>query len=380
MRYTIFNLGGPGWIRDVLKVEIRVDDSVPVVKDESPYAGVAGEIQDGLVPCLSSAGRLDGIVTIAAPEGHRVWYESIDITIEQVAATLDPFVSTVLSTHTESVRGGGYVENSIYTPFSLELQPYFLLATYSGKSFGIRHIVTVQINRPWYTFPVKSAGTPLHLTRTKESYVPAVVPLRRLHETSITTAPPSESIPSDRHPTAQDFTLADDTGTSVNISQVSAYTEEVTRRKFTGQLPGGGSCSIVLTPGGPVIQSEDLLDVAVSVQEGDIPLHRVAVALIKRETPGASIGGIVSESTVTQTDVVGAVTEKNIESLTAGVEVSIDLAKFNLDPSFVVHKKDSQEDDWSLRYVLRLAVWDREGCEFWFSTELVIVDDHKRLW
>lgn len=188
---------GPGWFVDPCDVRISLDDSPtpgsgpssgpgpgrgpPLLRDAG--AGGDGEVfsdpwyaYDGSMSLFCGRDAVvSGAVTVTTSTGAQVQHLGIKVIIEEYIHFMDPYVPTRLKYICDTISEEGYVTGEVTYPFRLPLDKLseaasqhansstvkgeypnltHWLNSYNGNSFAIRHILKVEVYRPWYTFNI----------------------------------------------------------------------------------------------------------------------------------------------------------------------------------------------------------------------------------
>lgn len=148
----MFNLGGPGWFADVLN--ITIDLQGPRIEEDGESYIIPWHPYKGSVIMCDVASKISGRVIITAPAPHKIWHYGVKVQIEEYAHFTDPFVSTDYITYEEKIANEGYIVGSTEFNFEIDLLKSNACwhESYNGKSFGLKHTLTVTVQRPWYTF------------------------------------------------------------------------------------------------------------------------------------------------------------------------------------------------------------------------------------
>ena len=169
----IFNVGGPGWIRDIIDVKVEFDNKQSV-RDRGAKFTVPFHSHKGCGQLCTPESVLTGSVTLLPPAGHVVFAGGVKVRVEEYTCLLDPFVtndlakvemkpvvSSSLGIVVEGSKGYSFDfeidladafpvdSNSSTKPDSCRLQE-----DYIGKNFSIKHALVVEVERPWWTFNV----------------------------------------------------------------------------------------------------------------------------------------------------------------------------------------------------------------------------------
>lgn len=118
---------------------------------------------------------VSGTVTLKTSNQRKVHHLGVKVTIEEYIHFLDPYVPTRLKYVSDTICQEGLVDGESIYPFSIPLSTLnkaaaqavlsspsnhlgvypnltHWLNSYTGNSFAIRHLLTVEVCRPWYTF------------------------------------------------------------------------------------------------------------------------------------------------------------------------------------------------------------------------------------
>ena len=120
---------------------------------------------------------ISGTITLATSKQRTVQHLGIKVTVEEYIHFMDPYVPTRLKYVSDSISQEDLVNGEAIYPFSIPLSTLskapaqtvpatvrgksqsgeypnitHWLNSYNGNSFAIRHMLTVEVYRPWYTF------------------------------------------------------------------------------------------------------------------------------------------------------------------------------------------------------------------------------------
>lgn len=100
-----------------------------------------------------------------------MWVGNMEVRIEEYCTMMEPINNVDIA---ELVvipkRKAGYMKGVVDIPFEFDLgrAKWTWNETYHGHTFGLHHNITVQLDRPWYTFDLISS-TPISLERISKS-------------------------------------------------------------------------------------------------------------------------------------------------------------------------------------------------------------------
>ena len=171
MTSFIPNLGGPGWIKDILDLELTLDNSPPFVRDQGSIFTIPSESYSGHAPLYDSKSTIKGKVIITSPPDCTIFTQQIGIRLNESVTFVDPYITNELQDATtdkklsESER---YIDGRLEFPFEIDLTNVILeqgksgelrpfVDDYVGGTFGIKHALIVTVERPFYTFPVEKS-------------------------------------------------------------------------------------------------------------------------------------------------------------------------------------------------------------------------------
>lgn len=163
------NLGGPGWIKDILDVSIELDGNQQLVRDNGAQYTVPNESHNGRAALFSTKSVIKGTVILTAPPDCSIFTQQVNIKLNEYVTFLDPYVTNELqdaSTSTNISNEECYIVGKKSFPFEIDLEnitsavtdisgePRPFVDDYIGGSYGIKHALIVTVERPFYTFPV----------------------------------------------------------------------------------------------------------------------------------------------------------------------------------------------------------------------------------
>ena len=114
--------------------------------------------------------RSDGIISgnlRIDTGGRRMWVGNMEVRIEEYCTMMEPINNVDIA---ELVvipkRKPGYMKGVVNIPFEFDLgrSKWKWNESYHGHTFGLHHNITVQLDRPWYTFDIMHSA-PVTLER-----------------------------------------------------------------------------------------------------------------------------------------------------------------------------------------------------------------------
>ena len=122
MASFIPNLGGPGWIKDIVDITLSLDDSPILVKDNGSTFTIPVEAYTGQAPLFNSNSTIRGKVTVTAPPDAKIYTREINIRLSEYVTFVDPYVTNELqdaSTERNISDAERYIEGSEEFPFEV---------------------------------------------------------------------------------------------------------------------------------------------------------------------------------------------------------------------------------------------------------------------
>ena len=146
--WGLLNLGGPGWFADIVDVDIRVHTA--------HHVRAYNFLFHDALPVIDASSTLSGTITVAPPAGWGVWQGGITIRVEEQLYFYESLRAVATRTFEEEVFAAQKVgPDKLEVEFELDLEGGRLTESYDGEIFSIRHLLTVTVKRPWWTFDVQ---------------------------------------------------------------------------------------------------------------------------------------------------------------------------------------------------------------------------------
>jgi len=185
-----FNFGGPGWIHDVVDVEIFLDTSTVVREPDdfflTPYS-VCNEVS-----VFKTNDTITGTMKVRCPPAKKVWVEKLTVQLQQFVMILEDWDTTELMEVDVVVPGteqGAYVSGIAEFPFKIELGDVEAdgkgwQESYTGSLYSMRHVLNVTVHRPWYGYNIEKRY-PIYLERVDPAPQPVLADGTRFDEPTI---------------------------------------------------------------------------------------------------------------------------------------------------------------------------------------------------
>ena len=164
----LLNLGGPGWFSDIVSIE-------PTIHTAHHVRAYNFLFHDAL-PLVDAGSTLSGTITVRPPSGWGVWTGGITIRVEEQLYFYESLRTVATRTFEEEVFAAQKVgPDTLAVEFELDLAGGRLTESYDGEIFSIRHLLTVTVKRPWWTFDVQKVQ-PLAFQRPARAAAAAADP------------------------------------------------------------------------------------------------------------------------------------------------------------------------------------------------------------
>jgi|TARA_B110000971_G_C19832534_1_gene418710 hypothetical protein len=118
------NLGGPGWIADVLTIKVEFDEEPVLVRDIGKKFSEPKDSFTGTAPLFSTKSVIRGKVLVSAPPNASVKTLQINIRLNEYVTFLDPYVTNELqdaSTPENISKEDLFIEGTVSLPFEIDL-------------------------------------------------------------------------------------------------------------------------------------------------------------------------------------------------------------------------------------------------------------------